>query len=263
MSFSQNKSGLLPRIPRPSAPVIDLSKSRSRTQETASPSSGFAAVLEGVSLADLVQLECLRGLTRGVRVRAEGCEGMLYFDQGQLVHAETGDAQGEEAACQILAWETGTVEPVDASRVQATTIHTSWQVLLLTAAQRQDERGRGPQSHSQITHSTERSQSELERARTSEAERWQARGVRALVHLDEQGGVLQGPGAASDLPDRVAYAARLAQLIGEDLGLAAFDELDCSYEQKSLHIWVEGAEIRALSAALGFDVSEYRESLRR
>jgi hypothetical protein len=90
-------------------------------------------------MADLIQLECTRGLTRAVRVMAGTNTGFLYFDQGQLVHAIAGPLRGEDAAREILTWAGGTVRPSDSYWVKPPTIQLSWQALLISAAQAQDE----------------------------------------------------------------------------------------------------------------------------
>ena len=50
---------------------------------------GFRAKLAGVSLWDLVQMECMAGSRLVVLVTGEGGIGYLYFDRGQIVHAVT------------------------------------------------------------------------------------------------------------------------------------------------------------------------------
>jgi hypothetical protein len=70
-------------------------------------------------------------------------QGVLYFDEGQLVHAETSRLQGEEAALSILCWRGAHLESSAKYWVHPNTIETSWQGLLMKAAQRLDEAGRG------------------------------------------------------------------------------------------------------------------------
>ena len=67
----------------------------------------------GVSLWDLVQMECLARSRLVVLVKGEGGIGYLYFDRGQIVHAITADRVGEQAALEILAWTNGSFQPCD------------------------------------------------------------------------------------------------------------------------------------------------------
>ncbi len=117
-----------PDIPRPSRPPTD-----------ASPASGFAARLDGASLADLVQIECMRGVRRVIRVTSEGRFGYLYFDQGHVVHATSAGRVGESAALWILSWKAGTFEACEQVWPVRHTIQTPVQSLVLRAAQHEDE----------------------------------------------------------------------------------------------------------------------------
>jgi hypothetical protein len=95
--------------------------------------------LQGASLFDLVQLECLAGLHHVVRVISGEHVGYLFFDQGNLVHATTGQLQGEPAALAVLGWKDGLFEPCQVAWPKVPTITKQWQNLLLLAAQTSDE----------------------------------------------------------------------------------------------------------------------------
>src|SRR5688572_26723600 len=71
---------------------------------------GFAVRLDGASLADLIQMECMRGTRRVIRVSSHQGTGYLFFDRGQLLHATTGAQSGDAAALSILGWSNGTYE---------------------------------------------------------------------------------------------------------------------------------------------------------
>src|SRR5689334_2871848 len=101
--------------------------------------SGFRAELTGVALADLVQLECGARSKRAFRVRSGNSVGYLYFADGQVIHAATESAVGEQAAVELLSWSDGAFEASALPLPQAPTIKRSWQHLLLMAAQAHDE----------------------------------------------------------------------------------------------------------------------------
>ena len=76
--------------------------------------SGFRANIHGASLADLVQMECLSGHERVIRVSSGNDVGYLFFRGGQIVHAVSRRGIGETAALEILRWNDGTFEPCSA-----------------------------------------------------------------------------------------------------------------------------------------------------
>jgi hypothetical protein len=124
--------------------VTTLNSLGSATTEAANTSiridpKGFTGRLQGASLFDLVQLECLAGTHHVVRVISRSQTGYLYFDAGNLVHAVCRSLQGEAAAIEILGWENGLFEPCDVPWPSQPSITKPWQHLLLLAAQVDDE----------------------------------------------------------------------------------------------------------------------------
>ncbi len=186
-------------------------------------------------MADLIQLECTRGLTRAVRITAGTRTGFLYFDQGQLVHAVAGPLSGEAAAREILKWEGGTVRPSDSYWVNPPTIHMSWQALLITAAHAEDEMSRSDSEISlKLNVSTDDDDEEEEIEMTPDDHE---EGISRLVELTTSGELLRSQGDVSDFSDAAAYCAQLAQLIGEGLGLEAFSGMECTSEGKTMLVY--------------------------
>ncbi len=107
---------------------------------------GFAGQLRRLTLADLVQLECLSGTRATIIVRSSGKVGQLHFDNGELVHSATGAIVGDAAALEILSWTSGTFALSDGPWPGRATVHQPWQHLLMTAAQRADEERRARDS---------------------------------------------------------------------------------------------------------------------
>src|SRR4051794_16794378 len=103
---------------------------------------GFRVSLEGATLPDFVQMECLAQSTRVFRITSGHRIGYLFFDKGQMIHALSGDHIGEPAALEILKWRGGSVEPCSVGWPDAPTIHSTWQNLLIMSAQARDESGR-------------------------------------------------------------------------------------------------------------------------
>lgn len=118
-----------------------------RREEGHLDNEGFAGHLQGASLADVVQLRCLSGQRGSIRVQCDARVGQLFFDRGQLLYAvlEGEERSGEEAALEILSWSHGAFESCALEWPRGPELRTSWQPLLLMAAQRLDE-----QRHAEI-----------------------------------------------------------------------------------------------------------------
>jgi hypothetical protein len=77
---------------------------RDGAPEPAGRGSGFQAHIKGATLADLIQMECLSGARRVVRVTSGTHTGFLYFRSGAVVHATTRTITGEDAVLDMLSW---------------------------------------------------------------------------------------------------------------------------------------------------------------
>jgi ActR/RegA family two-component response regulator len=99
----------------------------------------FAVSLTCLSALDIIQLKCLSSATLILQVASPRGIGRIYFDNGQIVHAETLDTRGEGAVEQILRWKGGRIKEMPVLSKPPRTITTGWQGLLLNIAQRLDE----------------------------------------------------------------------------------------------------------------------------
>lgn len=98
--------------------------------------------IRGITLFGFLQLLQMEQKTALVVVRAAGAEGRFYFDEGQLVHAHTGELAGEPAAHDILSWADPAVEIFYKRRAATRTVNEPLQHVLMEAARLIDERGR-------------------------------------------------------------------------------------------------------------------------
>ncbi len=270
----------------------------SSTPDSEAPgSAGFAVRLEGASLVELIQMECMRGMRRIIRVTSQGRVGYLFFDQGQVMHATAAGRIGESAAMWLLSWKNGTFETADQPWPLRTTIHCNWQKLVLTAAQREDEASRDsrpesgempvgakltavpdvserfsgahanqpanetgaavPGSDAPGSDSTEETH-EVASPDDREQQPTDPEVLRA-VRLDADGNVLSHVGAVGEFADISAYAVRLSALIGEALGLEGFQGIECVSEEKSFLAFWDDDTIVALEAKAGADIDQYRK----
>lgn len=101
---------------------------------------GFEGGVAGLGLSDLVQLNAANRFSGCFRVRYEDRVGLIFFRDGEVVHAEQGGKAGEEAFCDILEWPRGTFD-TDPNVVTARrTIQKKCEHLLLDAHRVIDER---------------------------------------------------------------------------------------------------------------------------
>jgi hypothetical protein len=96
--------------------------------------------LQSISLMDVVQLLNVNRKTGKLLVNQEGLSGVLYVLNGDVVHAEIGDALGESGAFEILEWDKGEFEFISTKFKAPTTIKRSVPDLLMEAARTADSR---------------------------------------------------------------------------------------------------------------------------
>jgi hypothetical protein len=232
--------------------------------------SGFRANLHGASLADLVQMECLSGRERVIRVSSAGEVGYLYFRAGQIVHAVSRRGIGETAALEILRWNDGTFEACGAGWPDRDSISSNWQNLLLLSAQHRDESGRHnlvafpgrtaprPASNAPAAVAAPRSEAAVNVESTPPL----LAQVRAAVRIDPAGNVVSSKGEATELAQVAAYAARLAELVGDGLGMQGLVSVEVMQQRSRTIIYKEKTgNTFALSASPEADLSQVRERL--
>jgi hypothetical protein len=275
-------------------------------EETTKPGSaagarGFSAQLRGVSLWDLVQMECLARSRLAVQVVGDGGVGYLYFDGGHIIHATTAVATGEAAALEILSWNNGSFQPSDRRWPERATIATSHEALILQAAQQRDEaRGSNlvafPARSGPPPSPIEEAFEELElievdeegdgimrssntgetlpAAAESRGDRGDAIAVAAagrgesagdfsvVLRLGANGAVIANRGGGEAAAETIAYAHRLVQLVGELLGLEPFSALECTFAEGRCIMFGEGdGEIVALRPRPDANLQALRERL--
>lgn len=227
--------------------------------------SGFRAHLNGASLADLVQMECLSGRERVIRISSDGDVGYLYFRGGQIVHAVSRRGIGETAALEILRWNDGTFEACNAGWPDRDSITCNWQNLLLLAAQHRDESGR----HNLVAFPGAAARSAQRPSSTppppsvnSDSSPPMLAQVRAAVRIDANGTIVTSKGAADELSQVAAYASRLAELIGDGLGMSGLRSVEVLQPStRTLICREKSGTTLALTAAPDADLTQVRERL--
>jgi len=195
---------------------------------------GFAIRLPSAQLGDLIQINCLNRVRGAFRVSSEGRQGHLFFEGGQLIHADFGAVTGLDAVVQMLGWRGGAIEPCHAPWPPESSIDMGADALLLCAAQRLDEMPLRP-SHGAEDLTTKvvrrvaiTDQAGLDGAagepeielRPSVVPAYAQLRQLQVAQLTFDGVVRQlKSGATLDLADTGFFSQRMAASIGEALGL--------------------------------------------
>jgi CheY-like chemotaxis protein len=103
--------------------------------------SGFRGVMQAVELQDVLQMECLNRKSSILVISTGDREGKIYIFEGEIVHAQVGQLQGEMALYGLLALPGGqfTLQPF--AEPPRRTVSGQYQFLLMEAARLRDETG--------------------------------------------------------------------------------------------------------------------------
>src|SRR6185369_8813825 len=100
----------------------------------------FKAKLSRLTVLDIIQLKCLSNSSHALHFSSSHFGlGSIYFQNGEIVHAETARAKGMDALSEIIGWKGGRARERAATWSGPPTITGSWQSILLAAAQAVDE----------------------------------------------------------------------------------------------------------------------------
>jgi predicted regulator of Ras-like GTPase activity (Roadblock/LC7/MglB family) len=94
--------------------------------------------LKDIKLPTLVQLNCMEKNTAKLTIDHAGKFGIIYFQDGQIVHAEFDPDIGEKAFFRLLKLAEGKFKVESGVRPPATTIEGHWNNLLLEALHQAD-----------------------------------------------------------------------------------------------------------------------------
>ncbi|MEW5867699.1 MAG: DUF4388 domain-containing protein [Chloroflexota bacterium] len=95
--------------------------------------------LSDMTVADLIQHNCQDRKLAQLTIDHNGEQAVLYFKNGQVLHAALGNLSGEEVIYRILAWEEGLFTLKNEVEAPRTSIKRTWSGLLLEGARRIDE----------------------------------------------------------------------------------------------------------------------------
>jgi hypothetical protein len=104
--------------------------------------SNLRGTLESISLTDVAQLLHVNRKTGMLQVSSGKVSGVLYFSQGEVIHAETLSSRGESAAFEILEWVSGHFEFLTTQVQVQPSIRRTVPDLLMDSARLHDSRKR-------------------------------------------------------------------------------------------------------------------------
>ncbi len=144
---------------------------------------GFDGKVSDFQLSDLIQMNVLGRMVIGLVVTKGDDQGIIYFNDGNIVHAVCGKLSGEDAFYRILGWENGKFEFRKGEVPDRESITKGWQSLLLEGMRRKDEVT--PESKTQLnTFNRQEAQEKIKNAMT---EFIKIKGVDFIAITDEAG----------------------------------------------------------------------------
>jgi hypothetical protein len=164
----------------------------------------------GLELLDVIQLKGVSRFSGCISVHGDGFQGLLFFRDGQIIHAEAGSLVGEEAFYEI-AQRPGTMFTLQPNVATTShTIHRSWQFLLMESQRLVDEARRKNPSAAHAPPAPEKKVDLIDRIRNVPGVVW--------ASLESKTGVAQAPGPGGDpKEEKTAHLGALARVVGERL----------------------------------------------
>jgi hypothetical protein len=95
--------------------------------------------LRMMSLASIIQVNCEERNQAQLSLNHQGKTGVIYFNNGEMIHAETANLTGEDAIYSLLGWENGNFKLKMGATPSLRTITQNWSGLLLEGMRRLDE----------------------------------------------------------------------------------------------------------------------------
>ena len=142
--------------PFPHGDFVDLAGALLRASSKLE-SEKFQGTLSDLHLADIIQLKCMSGATAGIEfTEPTGAKARVFFEKGQVRHATAPGKEGIAAFNEIVTWKGGTLSEI-AATPSPRTINLDWQVLLMEAVRKVDEKKASPgAARSRSKHSPKR-----------------------------------------------------------------------------------------------------------
>jgi len=179
-------------------------------------SEGFEGAIVGLGLSDVIQLNGQNRFSGCITVHFDISTGLLFFRDGEIIHAEQGSRIGEQAFYEIMQWPGGRFSLQPNVTTTGHTIKRSVSYLLMEAHRLMDERRSGrletPEGAPEEEPRRDRAMTIVDRIR-------QIPGAAYAVLLTKDGARLGDDSfEAESLEGKTAYLAMLAKRLGQAFG---------------------------------------------
>ncbi len=131
-----NQRGSLYYVEKP----FEISDIRKIIIDLIGKKKGFQGRVFGLQLTDIIQMNCLGRLTTALIITRDGEKGVIYLNEGEIIHAECGEQKGTEAFYRILSWQEGEFVSNVGFVPPLQTIYQNWEHLLIEAMRRNDDK---------------------------------------------------------------------------------------------------------------------------
>ncbi len=128
-------SGSLRFIEKP----FDINDMRKIVEQNLHKDEGFQGTIDGIELMDIVQFNGLSRATSALKVTTADQEGMIFFKDGEIVHAMCDQHSGESAFFKIIGFQGGTLQNIKGVEPPIMSITKGLESLLFEAALLSDE----------------------------------------------------------------------------------------------------------------------------
>lgn len=118
---------------------FEINELRQLILDALAEKKGFKGSVSDFQLSDIIQLNCLGRLTSALKLSCDGEDGLICFQEGNIVHSETRNLEGEAAFYYIMSWQAGEFAVLRNHTPARETISRGWQSLLLESLRRIDE----------------------------------------------------------------------------------------------------------------------------
>jgi DNA-binding response OmpR family regulator len=131
-----NQRGSLYYVEKP----FEISDIRKIIIDLIGKKKGFQGKVFGLQLTDVIQMNCLSRLTAALIITRDGEKGIIYVNEGEVIHAECGEKKGTDAFYKILSWQEGEFVSNIGFIPPVQTIYQNWEHLLVEAMRRNDDK---------------------------------------------------------------------------------------------------------------------------
>lgn len=117
------------------ATIEDFFKRKELNHDSAPKEESVSGVIPGLSLMDVIQMNCLARFTGTLHVKttSDAQQGIICFNKGEISHCETASRSGKDAFFEIVQWQGGSFDTIE--QIPPTvTIVESWEQLMMEAA---------------------------------------------------------------------------------------------------------------------------------